>query len=68
MLNATSYEVTLDLDGHKATARLQWGRPLPPIIYNNKTGIFYQLGRGYSYCQVDGKVLSNIEVIDDAKN
>lgn len=68
MPKTTPYKVELDLDGHKTTVELQWGQPLPPIVYNNKTGIFYQLLRGYSYCQIAGKVLSNIEVVDDAKN
>lgn len=68
MPKSTPYKVALDLEGHKVTVELQWGQPLPPIVYNNKTGIFYQLLKGYSYCQVAGKVLSNIEVVDDAKD
>ena len=61
---ATSFNVNLDLDGKKVNVRLPWGRPLPPIVYDNKTGIFYQLLRGYSYARVEGQVLSNVEVSD----
>lgn len=60
--SSPKFNVTLDLDGEKVNVQLPWGRPLPPIIYNSKTGIFYQLLKGYSYCQVDGQILSNIEV------
>ncbi len=59
---STKFKVTLDLDGEKVGVEVLWGRPLPPIIYNNKTGIFYQLVKGYSYRQVEGQILSNIEV------
>lgn len=65
MSKTTPYKVALDLDGHRITVELPWGQPLPPIVYNHKTGIFYQLLKGYSYCQVDGKILSNIEVGDE---
>ncbi|MEG4528157.1 hypothetical protein QUB61_36380 [Microcoleus sp. C2D2] len=58
----TDYPATLDFDGVPKNVRLRWGQLLPPIIYDNKTGIFYQLIRGYSYCEVPGQILSNIEV------
>lgn len=59
---STKFKVTLDLDGEKVGVEVPWGRPLPPIVYSSKTGIFYQLVKGYSYCQVEGQILSNIEV------
>lgn len=63
--SSTKFNITVDLDGQKTCITLPWGRPMPPIIYNNKTGIFYQLAQGYRYCQVDGVVLSNVEVVHE---
>lgn len=56
------FSITLDLDGIPKNVRLRWGQALPSIVYDNQTGIFYQFVRNYSYIEVSGQILSNIEV------
>jgi hypothetical protein len=61
-INTVRFPVEIDLNGTPKNVQLRWGQSLPTIVYDNKTGIFYQLIKDYSYCEVSGQILSIIEV------